>query len=281
VYVETRYRSGNVGFVCTGVGIVCIDVPLMPDDVYHWLGCVRSTADEPILFVVQTDYDRRRIASTRLFHAPVIAHNAATDQMKKIYSREKEVQRIKDLLGYDSQEGNWRVRMPDITFTEQLILVKGSREIHLVHGGGHSPATCMVHLPQERLIFAGDVVFNNVHPHMEFAETKAWLYALNRLRKMPVDVIVPGHGPVCDREATYPLSGYIRDMRASVRHSYRERRSKSDTSKAVIPEFLDAFPASDGDREYVYQCVKGGSDRIYDEYRAADKRRKKNKQKVT
>jgi hypothetical protein len=115
---------------------------------------------------------------------------------------------------------------------------------------------------------------------MEFAETKAWLSALNRLRRMPVDVIVPGHGLVCDREATHPLSGYIRDMRARVRHGYRGRRTKSETSKAVIPEFLDAFPSPDGDREYVYQCVKGGSDRIYDEYRAADKKQKGNKQKT-
>ena len=151
-----------MGFVRTGVGIVCIDVPLMPDDVQHWLGCIRGTTDEPILFVVQTDYDHYRIASTRLLHGPIITHDAASDQMKRIYSREKEVQRIRDLLGYDSQEGNWRVRMPDITFTEQVILVKGSREIHLVHGGGHSPATCMVHVPQEQLIFTGDVVFNNV-----------------------------------------------------------------------------------------------------------------------
>jgi cyclase len=253
----------------------------MPDDVYHWLGCIRRTTDEPILFLVQTDYDHKRIVSTCLLHVPLIAHVAATVQMKKIYSREKEIQRIKDLLGYDSQGGKWRVRMPNITFTEQLILKKGSREIHLVHGGGHSPATCMVHLPQEQLVFAGDVVFNNVHPHMEYAETKAWLSVLNRLRKMAVDVIVPGHGTICDREATHPLSGYIRDMRAKVRHSYRERRSKSETSKVVIPAFLEAFPYQDGDREYVYECVKGGSDRIYDEYRAADKRRIGSKKKIT
>jgi hypothetical protein len=56
-----------------------------------------------------------------------------------------------------------------------------------------------------------------------------------------------------------------------VRKSFQAGRSKSETSSAVIPEFLDAFPYKDSDREKVRARIKGGSDRIYDEYRALAK----------
>jgi glyoxylase-like metal-dependent hydrolase (beta-lactamase superfamily II) len=128
-----------------------------------------------------------------------------------------------------------------------------------------------VHLPEENVVFSGDLVFSYQHPSMAYAETKQWLSALNQLRKMPVDVIVPGHGAICDKEATYPLSDFIRDLRATVRKSFQGGRSKSETSSSLIPEFLDAFPYDEGKRDQVRARIKGGSDRIYDEYRALAK----------
>jgi glyoxylase-like metal-dependent hydrolase (beta-lactamase superfamily II) len=129
----------------------------------------------------------------------------------------------------------------------------------------------MVYLPAENLLFTGDLLFNSLHPTMSQAESKQWLTSLTALRKMAVDVIVPGHGPICGKEATYPLSDYIRDMRAAVRRSYQAGRSKSETSSAVIPDFMEGFPYREGDRDRVRGYVKGGSDRIYDEYRAEAK----------
>jgi glyoxylase-like metal-dependent hydrolase (beta-lactamase superfamily II) len=249
---------------------------MMPEDAHHWLSRIRNMTAEPIISLVQTDYDPGRVLSTHLVKAPVIAHEAAWERMLKLYSRSKAIQQIKDLLGSDV---DWQVRMPDITFTKHMILNKGTHEIHILHGGGHSPATCMVHLPADRLIFTGDVVFSNAHPSMELAETGAWLSALTRLRKMEVDTIIPGHGPVCDRRATQPLSGYIREMRAQVRRSFGAGRSRSDTAKALIPEFLDAFPYQNDELETVLGQIKGGSDRIYGECRTVAKKRGKGKQR--
>jgi cyclase len=268
VYIESKYASGNVGIILTGAGVVCIDVPMMPDDVHHWLSQIQRVTDEPILFVVQTDYDQERVLSTGLIDAPIVAHDAASERMR-IYRNEKRVQQIRELLGRTSLGKNWQARMPDITFSERLILNKGTREIHVMYGGGHSPATCMVYLPEDRLLFSGDVVYHDMHPTMTQAQTKKWLVALNQVRKMAVDMIVPGHGVPCGKEATYPLSDYIRNMRATVRRNFQAGRSKSDTSSTVISEFLDAFPYREDERERVRRDIKGSSDRIYDEYRAA------------
>jgi glyoxylase-like metal-dependent hydrolase (beta-lactamase superfamily II) len=131
----------------------------------------------------------------------------------------------------------------------------------------------MVHFPDDRLIFTGDLVFNGRHPTMQYAQSKAWLTALNRLRKMAVDTIVPGHGPVADKEVTYPLSEYIREIRSIVRRSYRAGRSKSDTSKLVIPQLMDAFPYDRRVADRLSRQIKDSCNRVYDEYRAADRAR--------
>ncbi|MBN1639660.1 MAG: MBL fold metallo-hydrolase [Anaerolineae bacterium] len=270
VYVETAYGSGNVGAVLTGVGIVCVDMPMLPRDAHHWLAQLASVTDEPIIALIQTDYDRERVISTHVVDAPLIAHDATWSRMR-VYSSEKVLGQINELLHKDSSAREWQVRMPDITFSDRLILVKGEREIHVLHGGGHSPAACMVSLPRESILFTGDIVTCGVHPSMTHAESREWLATLTALRKMSVGLIIPGHGRQCDKDATYALSDYVRELRAAVRRAYQAGRSKSETSSAVIARFVDAFEHDEADREHVRMLIKGGSDRIYDEYRAEAK----------
>jgi glyoxylase-like metal-dependent hydrolase (beta-lactamase superfamily II) len=270
VYVETGYASGNVGAILTGAGVVCVDAPLLPRDVHHWQAQIASVTDEPLIALVQTDYDRERVVSTCMFDVPLIAHDAAWPRMR-MYGSEKLLGQINELLYEDSSVRKWQARMPDITFSDRLVLLKGGREIHVIHGGGHSPAASMVSLPDENLLFTGDVVTCGVHPSMVHAESRAWLATLTALRKMNVGIIVPGHGRQCGRDATHALSDYLREMRAAVRRSYQAGRSKSETSSAVIPKFMDAFEYDEADRDKVRLLVKGGSDRIYDEYRAEAK----------
>lgn len=270
IYVETRYATGNVGIVVTGGGVVCIDAPMLPSDVYHWREQISSVTDEPIVSLIQTDYDQDRVVSTFMFDVPLIAHDSIVPKLK-MYSSEKMVSQITDLLRRDGLDHRWHVRVPDITFSERLILYKGSRELHILHGGGHSVATSMVYLPTENVIFTGDIVACGTHPTMLQAETKEWLATLTALRKMSVDTIVPGRGGVCDREATQGVSEYIRDMRAAVRRCFQAGRSKSETSSVVIPEFIGLFPHDDTHRDQVRARIKTGSDRIYDEYRSEAK----------
>jgi cyclase len=269
VYVQ-RYRSGNVGFVHTGEGVVCIDSPMMPSDIRDWKAHIASVTPDPVVFFLQTDFDQARVVGSSFFDAALIAHDATWDRLK-VYNSEKTLSQINALVESDGGSGNWHARMPDITFSDQLLLHKGDQEIHVLHGGGHSCATSMVYLPQHSLVFSGDVVFCNQHPSMSHAETEDWVATLERLSKMPLKTIVPGHGPVCTGKAAQPLADYIRELREQVRESFDSGKSKSETSAAMIAEFLDAFPYADHERDARRQRIKGGSDRIYDECRSQAK----------
>jgi cyclase len=278
VYLERGYAGGNVGYVDTGEGIVCIDFPMMPSDARHWVTQIEGLRAQPIVAVIQTDFDLPRVLSTNLVGGSLIAHDAVWEPMVRVYGRERMVQRVNEMLGDGS---DWQVRMPDVTFTEHLVLKRGSKEIHVLHAGGHSPGTSMVHLPDQRLVFTGDLVFTGRHPTMQYAQSKAWLTALNRLRKMAVDTIVPGHGRVAGKEATYPLSDYIRGIRSVVRRSYRAGRSKSDTSKSVAPQLMDAFPYDRRASDRLTRQIRESCNRIYDEYRALDRAQERRRKRGT
>ncbi len=267
VYVEKGYAGGNVGFVVTGAGVICIDAPIFPDQARRWQEQIAAVSDEPVIALVQTDYYQGRVIGTRWFDVPIVAHDVAWDKMRS-YGSERMIGQINDMLRKHGYDVHWQVRMPEITFSDRLIFYKGEREVHVLHGGGHSPAACMVYLPAEELIFTGDVLFNNQHPTMQYANTKQWISTLHMLSEMSLKAIVPGHGEICGPEAIPPLLAYIRDMRDMVRQSFQSGCSKSETSSAVVGEFLDAFPYADGERDRVRRRVKGGSDRIYDECRA-------------
>jgi cyclase len=269
VYVH-EYPSGNVGFVQTRAGVVCIDSPMLPSDIRDWQSRIASVTPKPIVLLIQTDYDQARVIGPRYFDAALIAHDATFDRLK-MYGSEKMLSQINGLIEADGSPGDWHVRMPDITFSKQLILHKGKQEIHVLYAGGHSCATSMVYLPQHKLIFSGDLVFCSQHPTMNYAETKKWVAALDRIHQMPVETIVPGHGSVCDQQAARPLANYIRNMRQRVQESFENGKSKSETSAAIVTDFLDAFPYTDQERDERRLRIKGGSDRIYDEFRALAK----------
>jgi glyoxylase-like metal-dependent hydrolase (beta-lactamase superfamily II) len=269
VYIH-EYTSGNVGFVRTGAGVVCIDCPMLPSDIRDWRAKITSVTQEPIVLLIQTDYDQARAIGPAFFDGTLIAHDATWDRLK-IYSSEKTLTQINGLIAADGGRRKWHARMPDITFSEQLVLHKGTCDIYVLYGGGHSCATSMVYLPKHQLIFSGDLVFCSQHPTMNLAETEEWVAALDRLSQMKVKTLVPGHGPVCTQDAAQPLAAYIRNLRQRVHESFESGKSKSETSAAMIAEFLDAFPYTDQERDERRQRIKGSSDRIYDEYRAIAK----------
>ena len=60
VYLHA-YPSGNVGFVQTGEGVVCIDSPMLPSDIRDWRTRIAAVTQEPIVLLIQTDYDQARV----------------------------------------------------------------------------------------------------------------------------------------------------------------------------------------------------------------------------
>lgn len=89
-------------------------------------------------------------------------------------------------------------RLPEVTFSDALRLHVGGRDVHIDYIGhpAHTTGDAVAWLPQERVLFAGDLVFHQVTPLIFMGSLAGARAALDTLAAYEPEVIVPGHGPV-------------------------------------------------------------------------------------
>ena len=66
-------------------------------------------------------------------------------------------------------------------------------------GPAHTRGDTLALLPDERVLFSGDILFNGAHPIAWAGPVSNWIAACERILAMDLEVIVPGHGPLADQ----------------------------------------------------------------------------------
>lgn len=268
VFVKLDYDGANVGCILTDEGAVVIDTPMIPAQAKDWAQTVSRLTDK-VMYVFNTDHHRAHILGNQYFDAPIMAHEAAWKEMSNY--KDTFIERTKNLFKkrpeIQKQLDEVQIVKPELSFTGRLIMQRGGREIHFVYLGGHTPATSGVYLPDEKMLFTGDLVVVNEHPSLGQCDSEIWLKKLRWLRKQKFSMIVPGHGDLCNVEASEPVSEYIRTMRAKVRKQYKSGRTKAEAA-VVISQMIDFFPYRQGEKSIIEKRIRAGVSRVYDEMKA-------------
>lgn len=98
---------------------------------------------------------------------------------------------------------------PSQTFAGSLTLEVGGRAVQLIEvGPAHTAGDLLVHVSDARTVFAGDIVFLGSTPVMWAGPVDGWIAALDRLLELDVDTVVPGHGPVTDKDGARAIRDY-------------------------------------------------------------------------
>ena len=265
VFVKLDYEGANVGCILTEEGAIVIDTPMIPAEAKDWAKTVSKLADK-VLYVFNTDHHRAHILGNQFFDAPIMSHEAAWKEMANY--KDTFIERTKNLYkkrpDIQKQLNEIRIVKPELSFTGRLVMYKGGREIHFVHLGGHTPATSGLFLPDERILFTGDLVVVDEHPALGQCDSEGWLKKLTWLRRQKYSLIVPGHGPLCNVESSEPVSEYIRAMRSKVRSQYKSGRTKAEAA-VVISQMIDFFPYRQGEKSIIEKRIRAGVSRVYDE----------------
>ncbi|NOX63379.1 MAG: MBL fold metallo-hydrolase [Chloroflexi bacterium] len=272
IYAETSFHHSNPGFVVTAEGVICIDSPMIPAEAKAW----RKTIDEtsgglPILYVVITDHHRGHCLGSQWLSRTVIAHELAWKHMRNYGDNFK--QRVRDSFKRKpeirAQFDELEIIVPTITFQDALTLVRGGKIIRVIHVGGHTPATSMVWLPADKVLFAGDIVWIDQHPFMTQANSAEWLKALEFIRELDPKYIVPGHGPICEVSALDRLEEYLLYLRKRTFDLFNAGRTKQETASLLIPELKPWFPIPSERSPKIESQIRSGIGRVYDEHRRA------------
>jgi cyclase len=274
VFVETEYHGANVAFIVTGEGVILVDTPMLPDQARLWLDEIRKQTAEEILFIINTDHHRAHVIGNQYFPtATVVAHEMAWKEIKSYGEsfRTRLLNMYRDRIPEAVAEWKESLKIvkPEITFTSRTFLFKGDKEIHIIPVGGHTPATSVVYLPGESLLFAGDVVVTNRPPFLSQGNTKEWLQALTFLRKLRYEVLIPGHGELTGKEATENMSSYLRLVRRRVRSAYLAGLSKADTARS-LSHLIHCWPIPPFEKPKADRRFKSGLGRVWNEVRAEE-----------
>ncbi|WP_069768279.1 MBL fold metallo-hydrolase [Streptomyces sp. LUP30] len=107
--------------------------------------------------------------------------------------------------------GDVRLVLPTVTYEDRLTLHIGGVRAELVHPGpAHTTDDTVVWLPEQRVLFTGDLVMAGVTPFCSMGSVSGSLAALDRLRALDAQVLVTGHGPVAGPEVLDVTEGYLR-----------------------------------------------------------------------
>lgn len=276
VFAETAFHHSNPGFIVTNDGVICVDSPLIPAEARAWRQMIDATSgNRPILYVIVTDHHRGHCLGSQWLSDTVIAHEQAWRHMRNY--GENFIQRVRDSFKrrpeIRAQFDELRIVVPSITFVDNLTLVrpmpegKGDKIIRIIHVGGHTPATSIVWLPTDRVLFAGDIVWIDQHPFMTQANSLEWLQALDLIRRLKPAYIVPGHGPICDLSGLDRLTEYLTYLRQRTLDLFLAGRSKQETAALLIPELKPWFPIPPERSPKIESQIRSGIGRVYDEHR--------------
>ncbi|HEX2312642.1 MAG TPA: MBL fold metallo-hydrolase [Thermomonospora sp.] len=95
-------------------------------------------------------------------------------------------------------------RPADLTMTSATaVMLGGDRRVELIHPGytAHTPGDVVAWLPEERVLFTGDLIFNGLTPMVGMGSVVGALRSLDWIAEFQPERLVPGHGPVCDAAA--------------------------------------------------------------------------------
>lgn len=146
---------------------------------------------------------------------------------------------------YMAENPTATVVLPTVTLRERLTLHRGARIIDILYlGRGHTSGDIVVHLPNEGIIIAGDLVIHPV-PYVGNPQSHPgdWGETLDRLLALRHTMIVPGHGPVLRDDAYVRLmSRLFSSMKQQVSAAAARGEALEQVRKSVnLDEFRKAF----------------------------------------
>lgn len=233
--------NANAGFVITDDGVVVVDALGTPSLGQALLEAIRAVTARPVRRVIVTHYHADHFYGLEPFRragAEIWAHRGALEYLAGGEAERRREQRAQVLAPWVKPDTEF-VRADRWLDGDEAFTLGGVRFEVQHFGPAHSPEDLVVVVPQEGVVFSGDILFKGRIPFVGSADSKAWLARIGRLIALEPRLMVTGHGEVSrDPGADLALTrDYLTFLRAAM-------------AKAVadFQPFEEAYAATDWSR---------------------------------
>ena len=247
-YAYTAEGDPNTGVVIGDDAVMVIDTqatPVMAQDVIRR---IREVTDKPIKYVVMSHYHAVRVLGASAYGAQqVIASQDTYDLIveRGVQDMKSEIERFPRL--FRSVETIPGLTWPTLTFTGKMTLWLGKLEVQLLQlGRGHTKGDTVVWLPQQKILFSGDLVEYGATPYAGDAYFQDWPTTLDKLSALQPVALVPGRGdalttPQLVRDGLAGTKSFISELYANVKAGAATGKNLNaiykDTHAALKPKY--------------------------------------------
>lgn len=138
-----------------------------------------------------------------------------------------------DALDADYWQGESAGTLPDRLFEDEHEIRLGGKTVRLIHPGrGHTDGDLVVLFVEDRTVHTGDLFFNGRYPNIDLeagGSVQEWSATLDRVLALDFDHVIPGHGPLTDREGLVAFQRFMQELAAVGRAAEREDASLDET----------------------------------------------------
>jgi cyclase len=238
----------NAGLIAGHESVTAVDALFTPAMTRALLEEASRVSDRPIDRLINTHHHVDHTLGNALFprETRIVAHARAKEEMQRAGLAALPI--IERLAPhFAGQLDSIDERLPDVTFDgAALELTLDDRRIRLIHyGTGHTRGDVIVYLPEERILFAGDLAFFYVTPLAHEGHIGNWIRNVERiLDEVDADIIVPGHGPVGTKDDWRVMIGYLRLVHDGARRAFdagaSEREAIGSIDRGEYAEWVEA-----------------------------------------
>jgi len=237
----------NVGVAILDQGVLVFDTHFTPEGGESLLSAIRAVTPKPVRYVVNSHWHSDHTHGNQVFAgAQVISSSNARrdmlqldlpswnrtikisqaqieklrkDALKETDSalRQSLREQIKSREDYLQTMARLKITIPVVTADESFSIKDGKQEVRILFlGKGHTDGDIVLYLPAQKVVFAGDLFFNNAIPNVQDANILAWIGTVSALVKLDADKFVPGHGAVGSKKDVEAFLQYLEDLKALV-----------------------------------------------------------------
>jgi glyoxylase-like metal-dependent hydrolase (beta-lactamase superfamily II) len=268
-YAYTAEGDPNTGIVVGDDAVMVIDTQATPAMAQDVIRRIREVTDKPIRYVVLSHYHAVRVLGASAYRPD---HIIASQDTRELIVERGEQDKASEIGRFPRLFRNVEsvppgLTWPTMTFSGRMTLWLGSLEVQLLQlGRGHTKGDTVVWLPQERILFSGDLVEYDATPYAGDAYFGDWPQTLDRLAALQPAKLVPGRGAALEtpEQVAAGLAGtrsFVADVFAAVQAGAAEGKAL----KAVYRQTVDAVRPKYGHWVIFDHCMPFDVTRAYDE----------------
>jgi len=268
-YAYTAEGDPNTGVIIGDEAVMVVDTqatPVMAQDVIRR---IREVTDKPIKYILLSHYHAVRVFGASAYNAQeILASRDTYDLIAERGEQDKasEIGRFPRLFR-NAESIPPGLVWPTMTFQGAMTVNLGNLEVHLLQvGRGHTKGDTIAWLPEQKILFAGDLVEYQSTPYCGDAYFRDWPTTLDALARFGAEKMVPGRGPALKNatEVRQGLAGtraFLTDLYGAVNRGVAQGKDL----KTIYREVYDFMQPRYSDWVIFDHCMPFDVSRAYDE----------------